>query len=108
MQFDLNIGTAKASNVRIPNHNQTTIFLANTQLRTEAQLANQKCADIIDAFSQASSDHILVQIPGATIFIPVRRPRLLRELPDGPLTTMTRWTLEELCYVEELMEVKNG
>ena len=106
MKIDLNIGKTRTSNILMPSNRKTATALFKSPLRAEVRLIGGKWAeDLFPNFVHEFSDSIVVEIPGATIIMPVRRPRLLGDLVGNTFATTTGWTLEDFYYVEELTEV---
>ena len=106
MKFDLNMGTSRTSNIRMPSNRKATSALFKAPLRAEVLLTGGKWVDdLFPNFVHEFSDSFVVEIPGATIIMPVRRPRLLGDLVGNAFATTANWTLEDFYYVEELTEV---
>ena len=109
MKIDLKIGPSRASNILMPSTKKTANVLYQTPLRADVRLSGGKLTDnLFPNFVHEFSEVIRLDIPGATIIMPVIRPRLLGDLGSTTLGTMTNWTLEDFYYVEELTEVRNG
>ena len=100
MKADITIGSSSKSNIILPGkkNGNTIVYAFPTR---DVVVRSYKINQDIYASDYSKSAKIILEIPGATVKMPVIRLRLLGDLPGLTLGNTAGWSLYNLYYVEE-------